>query len=221
MFGHFAIFNRWTEINSWFEGRFMEQIAPGAFRKTIRENRDRIRALFQHGQDPQIGDKPLGPVDDLREDETGVYYEVPLLEASYVREDILPGLKAGLYGSSFRFEVMRDDRVEDPGVSDHNPKGLPERTLKELRLFEFGPVTFPAYADATAGVRSLTDHFMFEQIARDPDRVRALLGIPDLSSSEDNAAPSDTDAGSPTSVQERRASRDYLTHEEEEPAWRL
>jgi hypothetical protein len=31
---------------------------------------------------------------------------------------------------------------------------LPERTIKELRLFEFGPVTFPAYQSATAGVRS-------------------------------------------------------------------
>jgi hypothetical protein len=40
-----------------------------------------------------------------------------------------------------------------------NDHGLPERTLQEVRLFELGPCTFPAYADATAGVRSLTDWY--------------------------------------------------------------
>ena len=36
---------------------------------------------------------------------------------------------------------------------------MPERTLKEVRLLEFGPVVYPAYLGATAGVRSLTDWF--------------------------------------------------------------
>jgi hypothetical protein len=40
---------------------------------------------------------------------------------------------------------------------------------------EFGPVTFPAYADATAGVRSLTDRFLFDAIERDPSRARELF----------------------------------------------
>ena len=154
MYGHFAVFNEWTEIDSWFEGHFMERLAPGAFRKTIRENRDAIKVLFQHGMDPQIGDKPLGPIDALREDSEGAYYEVPLLDADYVRNDVLPGLQAGLYGASFRFQVMREEFDTEPGPSDDNPAGLPERTIKELRLFEFGPVTFPAYQSATAGVRS-------------------------------------------------------------------
>lgn len=221
MFGHFAVFNRWTEINSWFEGHFLERIVPGAFRKTMKENRERIRALFQHGQDPQIGNKPLGPIDDLREDETGGYYEVPLLDTAYNRE-LIPGLEAGLYGASFRFEVMREELVEKPELSEDNPRGLPERSLKEVRLHEFGPVTFPAYAEATADLRSLTDHFLFEQIERHPEQVRALLSldIPDLSPNAEDA-PSTPDAGTATSGQERRESRDYLTDREEAPAWRL
>jgi phage head maturation protease len=44
-----------------------------------------------------------------------------------------------------------------PGTSSYNPDGLPERTVKEAQLFEISVVTFPAYEDATAGVRSLTD----------------------------------------------------------------
>jgi hypothetical protein len=39
----------------------MERFAPGAWTKTIRERAAQIKALFQHGGDPQIGDKPLGP----------------------------------------------------------------------------------------------------------------------------------------------------------------
>lgn len=157
MFGHFAVFNEWTEIDSWFEGHFMERIAPGAFKKTFRENRSEVRALFQHGFDPVVGDKPLGVVDDLREDEIGGYYEVPLLDAGYVRDDVLPGLRAGVYGASFRFQMIREEFDKKPGVSDHNPAGLPERTLKELRVFEFGPVTFPAYPAATASVRTTSE----------------------------------------------------------------
>lgn len=154
MFGHFAVFNEMTEIDSMFEGHFMERIAPGAFKKTMRENRSGILPLFQHGTDPVAGDKPLGPIDDLREDDTGAYYEVPLLDAPYVRQDILPGLQAGLYGASFRFQMVREQFDEEPDTSDENPHGLPERTLKEVRLFEFGPVSFPAYPSATAGVRN-------------------------------------------------------------------
>lgn len=154
--GHFAVFNTPTEIDSLREGNFMETIAPGAFAKTFTENRSSIKALFQHGRDPQIGDKPLGGIDVLEEDERGAYYEVSLLDTSYNR-DLLPGLKAGLYGASFRFQVMREDINKTPGESAANPRGIPERTVREASVGEFGPVTFPAYPEATAGVRSITD----------------------------------------------------------------
>lgn len=191
MFGHFAVFNEWSEINSIWEGNFLERIAPGAFRKTFRENRADIKVLFQHGHDFQIGEKPLGPIDDLREDPTGAYYEVTLLDAPYVRNDIQPGLEAGVYGASFRFTVMRQEIVEDPGATDANPKGLPERTIKEVRLYEFGPVTFPAYPSATAGVRSLTDEFILGRFAHKPERLRELVEA----MQRNGSAPAALDAG--------------------------
>ena len=55
----FARFNEWTEIDSAFEGpRFMERFAPGAFAQTLSELTPKV--LFQHGHDPQVGNKPLG-----------------------------------------------------------------------------------------------------------------------------------------------------------------
>ena len=172
--GHFATFNRWTTIDSAFEGKFREQIAPGAFKKTFDENRSSMRALFQHGKDPQVGDKPLGPIEVLREDDVGAYYEVPLLDTSYNR-DLIPGLEAGLYGASFRFRVLRQKLEKRPPVSDANRDGLPERTVAEASVKEFGPVTFPAYDGATAGMRSMTDEFIMANLLRDPERLRRLV----------------------------------------------
>lgn len=172
--GHFAVFNQWTEINSLFEGNFLERVAPGAFRKTFKENRGSMRVLFQHGRDPQIGDKPLGPIESLEEDEQGARYDVPLLDTSYNR-DLIPGLEKGLYGASFRFRVLKEQFVNEPGASDYNPTGLPERTIQEASVSEFGPVTFPAYEGATAGIRSLTDEFVFQAFSQDPERFRGLL----------------------------------------------
>jgi HK97 family phage prohead protease len=192
MAGHFAVFDKWTEINSLWEGNFMERFVSGAFKKTIREQRDRMRVLFQHGTDPQVGDKPLGPIRDLREDDEGAAYEVPLLDASYVRDQVLPGLQAGLYGASFRFKVMREEIVDEPKPSDSNPHGLPERTVKEAQVMEFGPVTFPAYEGASAGIRSLTDDLIMSCIRSNPDRLREMLE--QASDIEEQDAPSEDDA---------------------------
>src|SRR5437868_723201 len=63
--GHFAVYDQWTEINSAFEGHFLERFAPGAFDKTFSESRESMRVLFQHGFDPVVGDKPLGPIQTL------------------------------------------------------------------------------------------------------------------------------------------------------------
>lgn len=171
--GHFAVFNEWTEIDSWFEGTFVEQIRPGAFKRTINAKSDRKVCQFDHGYNELVGDNLLGPIDVLREDEIGPYYEVPLLDTAYNRDVVLPqcqgrlmdgSMRGSLVGGSFRFTVVRDSWVHDPEPSDYNPKALPERTILEVRLYEFGPVVFPAYPSATAtassGMRSLTDHYL-------------------------------------------------------------
>ena len=159
MTGHFSVFHEWAEVDSRWEGHFMERMAPGSFRKTIAESRPRFRVLFNHGQDPTVGKMVLGPIEELREEDHGVYYEVPLLDTSYNR-DLMPGLEQGLYGASFRFNVAKDAFNRRAARSPWNPEGLPERTVTEAVLKEFGPVTWPVYSGATAGVRSLTDEFI-------------------------------------------------------------
>jgi hypothetical protein len=170
--GHFAVWDTWTPIRSAFEGTFLERFAAGSMTKTLAESPPKV--LFQHGRDPQVGDKPLGIAARVQPDERGAAYEVPLFDTAYNRE-LLPGLREGAYGASFRFSVVREDVVQKPKKSEFNPDGIPERTVQEARVMEFGPVTFPAYAAATAGIRSLTDEFLFDALVEDKERLRALL----------------------------------------------
>lgn len=166
MVGHFAVFNKWTEINSRFEGQFMERIAPTAFDDTLAKRAKQIRVLYDHGADPQIGNKPLGEPQVMRAEGAGVYYEVKLFDASYVN-DLKPALRAGQLGASFRMKVTADEWNNPTRSSNDNPQMLPERTITGIELYEFGPVTFPAYAEATAGLRSRTDWFV-DELLSDP-----------------------------------------------------
>lgn len=234
MFGHFAVFNTWSEINSLFEGQFLERIAPGAFKKTFKENRDNIRVLFDHGHDPSIGNKPLGVPTSLSEDDTGARYEVDLFDTSYVR-DLTPALQSGQLGASFRFKVMRETFDDEPEPSDHNPKALPERTIQEVRLAEFGPVTFPAYPQATAGIRSITDEIVMRAFLEQPDRLRALLltflpGETEQPEGEDPAPEPEPDAPEASRAEpsahpaiSRRVTDKPLfgLEQEAEPSWQL
>lgn len=176
----FSRFDIWYEIESFWEGTFLERTVKGAFAKTMRESKDSIVSLFNHGHDFSIGDKVLGTIDEMSEESDGPLGLVSLFDTSYNR-DLVPGLRAGAYGSSFMFRVLREEWDDEPGTSDHNPKGLPERTIKEVRLFEFGPVTWPANPDATAGMRAagpvigMTDDYYNRLRARDPKTVDSLL----------------------------------------------
>lgn len=182
LFGHFSTFNQWYQVSSVWEGDFLERVAPGSFAKTIAEDGPTMRVLFDHGQDPAMGMKPLGPIKTLREDDEGAYYEVPLLDTDYNNNFVLPALEGRLMngekvgsqlGASFRFEVTGDKWEQAGKVSSVNPTGAMRRPITEARVFEFGPVTFPANNGASAGVRSTTDDFM-EHLLHDSRFVAAL-----------------------------------------------
>jgi HK97 family phage prohead protease len=173
LFGHFARFNEWTEIRSAWEGNFMERFVPRAFTKTLSERGNNLKVLFQHGQDPEVGDKPIAAINSVREDDEGAFYEARLFDG--LPPLVMDGLRAGQYGASFRFSVVREEINDSPERSDHNPDGLPERTVKEAKVAEFGPVTFPAYGGATAGVRSLTDEFLMSAMRSDPEKAREMF----------------------------------------------
>ena len=161
--GYGAVFNSPTRINSW-EGDFDEQIAPGAFRKSLRERTPKFQ--FDHGHHPLIGSIPIGMIEDIHEDDRGLYVQARLgahIIIDLIREAIASG---AIDGMSFRFSVVRDEWLDKDGnkVKPDDVKRIlyygeqPERTpllriLKEVRVAEVGPVVWPAYDNTSAAVR--------------------------------------------------------------------
>lgn len=216
MEGYLAPFNEWTEIDSLFEGRFMERIAPGAFTKTLQERTPKV--LFQHGHDPTVGDKPLGVPRTIEARDHGEWFSVGLFDTtSYVR-DLIPAIEAGQYGVSFRFSAVKEIFEAEPEKSDHNPEGLPERTVLEASLPEFGPVTFPAYDGATVGLRS-------RSVFTEEDFILAerRLIVPGREDEEPEPEGSTTQEPTPErhSGEAATPSRDYLGRGEDRPSWAL
>jgi len=194
LIGYPIVFNQPTMIRSW-EGDFVETIAPGAVKKTLRENGANIKVLFNHGGDPQIGNKPLGKPRVQREDKKGLYVEVPLSETSY-NADVSTLIRDGaIDGMSFRFSVIQETWNAKPAKSKINPDGLPERVIKELRLMEYGPVTFPAYQATEIGMRGAEAVQAWQQLPDDKRaEVRRILGL-DTGTHTDEAAGTGTSNG--------------------------
>ncbi|WP_370501154.1 HK97 family phage prohead protease [Mycolicibacterium sp. jd] len=162
--GYGAVFNTPTRIDSW-EGLFDEQLAPGAFVKSLRERTPKFQ--FDHGRHSMLGSVPIGVITDIHEDGHGLYVEARLgqhMLIDLVREAIATGAVDGM---SFRFEVVREEWRDTNGrrVAPEDVRRIlyygeqPERapllrTLKEVNVSEVGPVVWPAYPTTTAAVRT-------------------------------------------------------------------
>lgn len=162
--GYAAVFDADTEINSW-EGHFKERIARGAFRKTLRESTPIMQ--FNHGHDIRFGSLPIGVYTDVREDRHGLKVVGRLFEsAEAIREAIAEGAVTGM---SFKFKVVRDSWSDKDGneIKDRSQlldllyggpeakkRGPLQRTIKEVKMAEAGPVVNPAYVQTSVGVRS-------------------------------------------------------------------
>ena len=133
-------------------GGFTERISEGAFKKTIKEND--IRSLFNHDSNYVLArtkNKSL----TLQEDGKGLFFNAKLPDTTYAR-DLVANIKAkNITQNSFGFKTVLDKWNKD----------MTKRELLEVRLFDVGPVTFPAYPQTTVSARSILD--MYEISHRD------------------------------------------------------
>lgn len=127
-------------------GGFVEEIAPAAFNKTVKEQD--VRALFNHDENQLLGRKSSGTL-RLSTDSTGLAYEIDLPDTTAGRDVATLIERGDITGSSFGFRTISDSW----GETDTK---YPLRTLTEVSLRDVGPVAFPAYADTTA-MRSLAE----------------------------------------------------------------
>lgn len=161
--GYGAVFGSVTTIDSW-EGTFDEVIAPGAFRKSLRERTPIMQ--FDHGRHPLVGSLPLGRWDTVEEDAHGLHV-VGRLSDNWLIEPFRDAIRdGGITGMSFRFGVVRDEWTDKDGKKIRDDelaellwygagdRGPILRTLKEVKVSEVGPVTWPAYEATSVGVRA-------------------------------------------------------------------
>ena len=155
--GYAAVFNSPATIYE--RGKeFVETIAPGAFERTINA-KDRIIMQFDHGQHPFFGSLPIGSIRTLQETDKGLYVEARLND-SWMTEPIRSAIaNQAVTGMSFRFSVP------EGGDTWTRSGGVEHRTINEVRLYELGPVTTPAYEATTVGVRSALSLLTDEQRA--------------------------------------------------------
>jgi len=135
--GYAALFNSKTHLTYW-----SEEIAMGAFKKTINDGAD-VRALFNHDSNLILGRTKSGTL-EIKEDEKGLWYRVELPDTSYARDLIASIERGDITQNSFAFEIIKEDYDEERDLF----------VIREARLYDVSPVTYPAYEDTTLALRS-------------------------------------------------------------------
>lgn len=157
--------------------RVVERIMPTAFDRALRE--DDVRALFNHDAAAVLGRTGQAGTLRLWVDEIGLGYEIDPPDTQLAR-DLLQSLKRGdISGSSFAF-LPRGTTTRDVREGDTTAVYL-ERT--DVKLFDVGPVTYPAYGGASAyarngdGLESLRSEIVARRKAADLDAVDVALSL--------------------------------------------
>lgn len=179
MTGHAAVFNQLSEpISDWFGFGFREQIAPGAFAKTIREND--IWAFWAHNPEDVLGRNKAGTL-GLSEDKNGLAVDIQPPDVQWVRDRMESVRRGDVSQMSFGFRVVKDHWEETNDYQDDSTEET--RTLLEVRLFEVSPTPMPAYPQTDIGVRALLADAGLNVNAVTRAVLRARRGI-NLSSNE-------------------------------------
>lgn len=166
--GYAACFYRADDPGTEFElmrygnYRVVERLMPGCFDRAVKE--DDCRATFNHDMSLLLGRTRSGTC-RLAIDSVGLRYEIDPPDTQTARE-LMESLRRGdVTGSSFSFDYLKKSIILETDVDS-------ERDIVEVRdvtLYDVGPVTFPAYLSTTAGVRSVDQ----ESLKRELDALRS------------------------------------------------
>jgi HK97 family phage prohead protease len=167
-----------TEIKD-RDGHYQETIGRGAFTKTLAERGLNFAVLYNHGRtfDGRTDGAlmvPIGVPRMLDQHDRGLYSETEYLD-NPLAAAVLDGVKKGaIRGYSFTGTFMKSQRTAPASRG-----GLPTINRSEVAMREYGPVLFPAYADA-AIIGTRAQSFLDELARLDPrdvDRLRQMLGV--------------------------------------------
>lgn len=140
--GYAALFGVRTDIG----GYWSEEIAPGAFSRSLREND--VVALHSHDMGRVMGRTGAKTL-SLREDDKGLAFENELPNTTDGNDLAVSIDRGDIPGMSFGFITRKQewDETVDP----------PHRTILEAELYEITYTAFPAYPETEVGLRSLEE----------------------------------------------------------------
>jgi hypothetical protein len=140
--GYASVFNQESEI----AGLWREKVSPGAYKKTIQEND--IRALWNHNTDLVLGRNKAKTL-YLEEDNKGLKVEIIPPDTQAGRDAITSIKRQDVSQMSLAFIPIKQEWILPTDRRD-----LALRVIKEARLFEVSPVTFPAFEETSINTRS-------------------------------------------------------------------
>lgn len=166
--GHAAVFDTRTFIGQKPWG-FWEEIRSGAFAKTIGESD--IRFLHNHDPNLALARSTIaeGPGSlRLAEDRKGLLTRAEWIQTTFAR-DLHETVRAGVVDQmSFAFWPVREEWSKNENDED-------VRSLLEVRVDDVSTVTFPAYTETDAAVRSAGLGLLMDAAGLDDDHRVAIL----------------------------------------------
>lgn len=202
-------FDNPTEIRD-ADGHYNETIGRSAFDKTLSERGLNFAVLFNHGRtyDGRTDGSLMVPVGvplEIEPHDRGLFSVTEYLE-NPLADGILDAVKKGaIRGYSFSGSFIKSVRSRSASRG-----GLPSIQRTEVAMREYGPVLFPAYAEASI-VGTRMGEFIDSLTEDDVARLRHMLSSatplePASVGTPTGAALSDD----PAVGQSARQSRDYL-----------
>jgi HK97 family phage prohead protease len=141
--GYAAVFNQL----SLDLGMFREKLAPGCFVDALKT--DDVRGLVNHEENLLIGRNRSNTL-RMEEDDVGLRFEIDLPDTTVGRDTAESIRRGDMTGCSFSF-TTDVDQWDMSGA-------IPIRTVVKVRkLYDVGPVTYPAYDQTSVACRSFTD----------------------------------------------------------------
>ncbi|MFF9898495.1 HK97 family phage prohead protease [Streptomyces longispororuber] len=151
--GHAAVFNQRTAIGNPLTWGFYEEIAPGAFTKTLSEGDARF--LVDHDTRLVVSRVSAGSL-RLAQDQTGLAVDADLdTRLTYVNDLVVNLDLRNITGMSFGFRTVKDDWETVAVQTSEGDMEAELRVIREVQLFEVSAVTFPAYEGTDAALRSV------------------------------------------------------------------
>ena len=138
--GYAAVFNKLSEDL----GGFREKIKRGFFSEVLGND---VRALFNHDDNMVLG-RTTNDTLTLKEDSKGLEVEIIPPNTTYARDLTTLMERGDVNQMSFQW-VTADDKWDESDLAN-----VVRTLVKAESLWDVSPVTFPAYPQTTAGVRS-------------------------------------------------------------------